>query len=42
MKEEPYQSMQLEGYDNPRKEFITTSVNNHIGSDVQYQVGRYD
>lgn len=42
MKEELYQSMQLEGYDNPRKEFITTVVNNHIGSDVQYEIGKYD
>lgn len=42
MKEENYQSMQIEGYDNPRKAFVTTSINNHIGSDIQEQTGVYD
>jgi hypothetical protein len=42
MKEEQYQSMQIEGYDNPKMKFVTTSINNHIGSDIQVQTGTYD
>lgn len=42
MKEDNYKSLQIEGYDNPRMEFFTTSINNHIGSDIQYQIGVYD
>lgn len=42
MKEENYQSMQIEGYDNPKMKFVTTSINNHIGSDIQLQTGTYD
>lgn len=42
MKEENYQSMQIEGYDNPRKKFVMTSINNHIGSDIQEQTGDYN
>jgi hypothetical protein len=42
MKEEPYQSMQIEGYDNPRMKFVTMCINNHIGSDIQVQTGTYD
>lgn len=42
MKEDSYRSFQLEGYDNARKTFVTISVNNHIGSDIQEQTGTYD
>ncbi|HEY0272338.1 MAG TPA: DUF1579 family protein, partial [Chitinophaga sp.] len=42
MKEDNYRSFQLEGYDNVRKTFVTISVNNHIGSDIQEQTGSYD
>lgn len=42
MKEENYQGAQLEGYDNVRKQYITTAVNNHIGSDIQIETGSYD
>jgi hypothetical protein len=41
-KEDNYRSFQLEGYDNVRKLFITISVNNHIGSDIQEQTGSFD
>lgn len=42
MKEDNYQSMHIEGYDNARKLFVSTSLNNHIGSDIQFQTGSYD
>ena len=42
MKEENYQSMQIEGYDNPKAKFVTISINNHIGSDIEMQSGTYD
>jgi hypothetical protein len=42
MKEDFYQSMQIEGFDNPKKKYITTSINNHIGSDIQMQTGTFD
>jgi len=42
MKEEFYQSMQIEGFDNPKMKYITTSINNHIGSDIQMQTGTFD
>lgn len=42
MKEDNYKSMQTEGYDNGRMEFVTSSINNHIGSDIQLQTGTYD
>ncbi|MXV49463.1 DUF1579 domain-containing protein [Pedobacter sp. HMF7647] len=42
MKEDNYKSMQIEGYDNTRMKFYTTSINNHIGSDIQMQIGDYD
>jgi hypothetical protein len=42
MKEEFYQSMQIEGFDNPRGKYFTTSINNHIGSDIQMQTGSFD
>jgi len=42
MKEDNYKSLQWEGYDNARKAYFTTSINNHIGSDEQAQQGLYD
>ena len=42
MKEDNYRSMQIEGYDNARMKFCTSSINNHIGSDIQMQTGYYD
>jgi hypothetical protein len=42
MKETNYQGMQLEGYDNVKKVFVTTAINNHIGSDMEMQTGSYD
>lgn len=42
MKEANYQGLQLEGYDNVRKQFVTTAINNHIGSDMEMQMGTYD
>jgi hypothetical protein len=42
MKEANYQGLQLEGYDNVRKQFVTTAINNHIGSDMEVQMGTYD
>jgi hypothetical protein len=42
MKVDNYRSMQIEGYDNARMKFYTTSINNHIGSDIQIQTGNYD
>jgi hypothetical protein len=42
MLEAPYQCQQLEGYDNGRRQFVTTSINNHIGSDIELQTGTYE
>lgn len=42
MKEEFYQSMQTEGFDVPQNKYVTTSINNHIGSDIQMQTGTFD
>jgi hypothetical protein len=42
MIEELYSSQQTEGYDNARQKFVMTSINNHIGSDIQFQTGTYD
>lgn len=42
MKEDNYQETQLEGYDNGRRQFVTVSINNHIGSDIATQAGSYD
>lgn len=42
MKEDNYRGLQWEGYDNARKTYITTSINNHIGSDEEIQQGLYD
>ena len=42
MKEENYQSLQMEGFDNVRHKFFATFINNHIGSDIEFQSGTYD
>jgi hypothetical protein len=42
MKLENYQGMEIEGYDNVEKKFLTTSINNHIGSDINSQSGSYN
>jgi hypothetical protein len=42
MKEENYQGMQIEGFDNGTGKFTTTSINNHIGSNIEIQIGTYD
>jgi hypothetical protein len=42
MKEDFYQSMQIEGFDNPKMKYVTRSINNHIGSDIQMQTGTFD
>lgn len=42
MKEDNYQNLQIEGYDNSKAKFVTTSINNHIGSDIEMQIGSFD
>ena len=42
MKEDNYENLQIEGYDNPKAKFITTSINNHIGSNIEMQIGSFD
>ncbi len=42
MKEDNYRELELEGYDNGRQQFVSTSINNHIGSDIEMQMGTYD
>lgn len=42
MKEDNYRGLQIEGYDNGRRQFVTSALNNHIGSDIEQQWGRYD
>ena len=42
MKEANYQGMQIDGYDNVKAVYTTTSVNNHIGSDIAFQTGSFD
>ena len=42
MKEDNYRQMQIEGYDNGRMKFVATSINNHIGSDIEMEFGAYD
>lgn len=42
MSEESYQGLQIEGYDNARSKFVMIAINNHIGSDIQYQYGSFD
>ncbi|WP_198174871.1 DUF1579 family protein [Spirosoma arboris] len=37
-----YQGVEIEGYDNVRKSYVTTAINNHIGSDAAQQIGQYD
>ena len=42
MKEDNYRQMLLEGYDNGRRKFVAISINNHIGSDIEMEMGNYD
>lgn len=42
MKDGNYQNLQIEGYDNPKAKFVTTSINNHIGSNIEMQIGSFD
>jgi len=42
MKEDNYRELHIEGYDNVRQKYVSTVVNNHIGSDIQLQIGDYD
>ncbi|UOG77191.1 DUF1579 domain-containing protein [Hymenobacter tibetensis] len=42
MQDESYQGLQLEGYDNAQLKFVTTAINNHIGSNTELQTGTYD
>lgn len=37
-----YQGLEIEGYDNVKKSYVTTSINNHIGSNAAQQIGQYD
>lgn len=41
-KQANYQGLEIEGYDNVRKSYVTTAINNHIGSDETQQMGQYD
>jgi hypothetical protein len=42
MKLENYQEMYIEGYDNVKKAFVSSSINNHIGSNIDIQLGSYN
>src|SRR3569833_1404599 len=42
MKEANYQGTQIEGFDNVKAVYTTVSVNNHIGSDIQMESGKFD
>lgn len=42
MKVANYQGLEIEGYDNVKKSYVTTSINNHIGSNAAQQIGQYD
>ncbi|WP_420155979.1 DUF1579 family protein [Siphonobacter sp.] len=37
-----YQGLEIEGYDNVKKSYVTTTINNHIGSNAAQQIGQYD
>ncbi|GAB3227135.1 DUF1579 family protein [Spirosoma arcticum] len=37
-----YQGLEIEGYDNVKNRYVTTAINNHIGSDAGQQIGQYD
>jgi hypothetical protein len=41
-KEDNYRQMLIEGYDNGRMKFVAISINNHIGSDIEMEMGNYD
>ncbi len=42
MKEVPAQRIEIEGYDNVKKKFVLTYINNHIGSGIVLGEGVYD
>lgn len=42
MKEGNVQDVETEGYDNVKKKFVFTFINNHIGSGIIYSEGNYD
>ena len=42
MKEGNVQDMEIEGYDNVKRKFLFTFINNHIGSFIIYAEGNYD
>jgi hypothetical protein len=42
MKEGNVQDMEIEGYDNVKRKFAFTFINNHIGSFIIYAEGSYD
>ena len=42
MKEVNAKSIETEGYDNVKKKFLLTVINNHIGSDISFSEGTYD
>lgn len=42
MKEGNVQDMEIEGYDNVKRKFVFTFINNHIGSFIVYAEGNYD
>jgi hypothetical protein len=42
MKEENVQDIEIEGYDNVKRKFVFTFINNHIGSGIIYSEGSYD
>ncbi len=42
MKEVNAKYIETEGYDNVKKKFLLTFINNHIGSDISFSEGDYD
>jgi hypothetical protein len=42
MKEVAAQRIEIEGFDNVKKKFVLTYINNHIGSGIVLAEGRYD
>lgn len=37
-----YQGLEIEGYDNVKKRYVTTAINNRIATDAAQQIGQYD
>ena len=42
MKEVNAKEIRTEGYDNVKKKFVRTLINNHLGSDIEFSEGTYD